>query len=140
MSALALSKRPSAFYSARERSALLLMTEKAKVRRRVVISREVLLVEIERRCADPECGAKTRIGLTKEEARAYTGFECARCERTWDDALTERDIPEWWEELFVVRGRNASAALSKAEDDPKQDAAIARLSDAYRRARSPEDD
>ena len=79
------------------------MTEKAKVKRRVVIARAVLLVEIERRCADPDCNAKARIGLTKEEARAYTGFKCERCEQWNDDALAERDIPDWWEELFVIR-------------------------------------
>lgn len=86
------------------------MSEGAKkVRRRVVIARAVLLVEIERRCAAVECRAKARIGLTKEEARAYTGFKCERCEQWHDDGLAARDIPEWWEELFVVRGAGATA-------------------------------
>ncbi len=55
--------------------------------------RELLLAEIARRCR--ECGAAARVGLTKAEARTYHGFECARCEAWNEDALTERDIPEW---------------------------------------------
>ena len=55
--------------------------------------RELLLAEIARRCR--ECEAAARVGLTKEEARTYHGFECARCEAWNEDALTERDIPEW---------------------------------------------
>jgi hypothetical protein len=69
---------------------------------KITIPRELLLVEIERRCPDAECNWKTRIGLTKEEARAYCGFECERCGRSWDDVLTERDVPEWWEELAIT--------------------------------------
>jgi len=63
----------------------------AQRRRQIVLPREVLLVELERRCADERCRAKNRIGLTKQEARVYRGFNCARCERWHDDALTERD-------------------------------------------------
>lgn len=72
-----------------------------KMRRSVKIStsREVLLVEIERRCPDPQCGERTRLGLTKAEARAYRGFSCERCGRWNDDELTQKDIPEWWEEM-----------------------------------------
>ncbi|HVF51184.1 MAG TPA: hypothetical protein VNA19_13910 [Pyrinomonadaceae bacterium] len=69
------------------------------MRQRLSFPREVLLVEIERRCAGAECNARTRVGLTKAEARAYTGFECERCALRNEDALTERDIPEWWAEL-----------------------------------------
>jgi len=65
--------------------------------KRVVVPRELLLVEVERWCGDHACNARTRLSLTKAEARAYTGFECSRCERRNEDALTERDIPEWWE-------------------------------------------
>ena len=112
------------------------MTEQ---RRRKVIAprRELLLVEIERRCAAPLCGAKARIGLTKAEAHAYTGFECERCGRRQADALTERDIPEWWEELFVtnldaVRGKRFDeAAVAQSEPDEF----ILRLSEEWRRAR-----
>jgi len=61
--------------------------------------REVLLVDIERRCQDRFCGAKTRLGLTKAEARAYRGFACGRCQRWHNDQLTRNDIPDWWEEM-----------------------------------------
>jgi hypothetical protein len=67
--------------------------------KQIVFPREVLLVEVERWCADHACNALTRMALTKREARAYKGFECSRCERWNADALVERDIPEWWEEL-----------------------------------------
>lgn len=75
---------------------------KAAPRRRLVIPRQVLLVEIERRCRLTDCNARTRIGLTKAEARAYTGFECEACEGWNQDSLTERDVPDWWEELAVT--------------------------------------
>ena len=58
--------------------------------------RELLLSEIARRCR--ECDASARVGLTKEEARVYHGFECARCEAWNEDELSERDIPEWWQD------------------------------------------
>jgi hypothetical protein len=75
---------------------------KAAPRRRLIIPRHVLLVEIERRCQLPGCGGKTRVGLTKAEARAYTGFECERCKGWNQDSLSERDVPDWWEELIVT--------------------------------------
>ena len=78
---------------------------------RVIFPREVLLVEVERWCGDHACNARTRLSLTKAEARAYTGFECSRCERQNDDALTERDIPEWWAEL----GESAEAEDEEGE-------------------------
>ena len=115
------------------------MTEKAKVKHRLVIARAVWLVEVERRCADPACNAKVRIGLTKDEARSYTGFKCERCEQTWDDALAERDIPDWWEELSIVKGESASQACNDLADELEGDEAIARLSDASRR-RDPRDE
>src|SRR5215210_7700059 len=68
----------------------------------IVVPRELLLVEIERRCPDAQCKARTRVGLTKEEARAYCGFECERCGRRFEDELVERDVPEWWEELTIT--------------------------------------
>jgi len=71
--------------------------------RRIVTPRELLLVEVERWCGDHACNARTRLSLTKAEARVYTGFECSRCERRNEDALNERDIPEWWEELKAAR-------------------------------------
>ena len=69
------------------------MTRARKGRARFEPRRELLLAEIARRCR--ACGAAARIGLTKEEARVYHGFDCARCEAWNEDALTERDIPEW---------------------------------------------
>jgi hypothetical protein len=93
------------------------------VMKRIVFPREVLLVEVERRCGEPLCGARVKLSMTKADARAYTGFECGRCGRWFADALTERDVPEWWEELNVASlrglkpsresaGRRAGAALN----------------------------
>jgi len=67
--------------------------------KRPVFRREVLLVEVERWCSDHLCRALTRLALTKAEALAFEGFECGRCGRWNDCALTERDVPEWWDEL-----------------------------------------
>ena len=104
-----------------------------KKRPRIVIPREVLLVEIERHCVDMHCNARTRIGLTKEEARLYDGFECERCERWNEDGLTERDIPEWWEELTIT-GLDTLRARKFIGDAPETDeasGAVARLSEAW---------
>ncbi len=62
----------------------------------ITFPREVLLVEIDRRCSMPDCAARVLIGLTKEEARSYTGFECERCGQWTVDRLSKKDIPEWW--------------------------------------------
>lgn len=102
----------------------------------IFIRREVLLVEIERRCAvDAECSARTRIGLTKEEARGYCGFTCERCERWNVDILTERDVPDWWEELIItglstLRAVVALTTPASAADEPGE--VIKRLSDNYK--------
>src|SRR3954466_10820561 len=99
--------------------------------RRIVFPREVLLVEVERWCSDHACNARTRLALTKEEARRYTGFECSRCERWNDDALAERDIPEWWEELKVASLEGwRPASHTPAEDEP--DCVVSRMSDAWK--------
>ena len=107
-----------------------------KERQRLVFPREVLLVEIERRCA--ECDARTRKGLTKEEARLYDGFECQRCERWNADSLTERDIPDWWEELTITGLDTLRARLSANEPPETGEAGsgggvVVRLSEAWRR-------
>ncbi|MGI8733541.1 MAG: hypothetical protein ACR2LM_09610 [Pyrinomonadaceae bacterium] len=68
----------------------------------IVIPREVLLVEIDRRCSFPDCNNRMLIGLTKREAASYTGFECEHCQRWTDDELREKDIPDWWSEICVV--------------------------------------
>jgi hypothetical protein len=109
-----------------------------KKRSRITFPREVLLVEIERHCADMSCNARTRIGLTKEEARLYDGFECERCERWNDDGLTERDIPDWWEELTITgldtlrAERQQTATTTMPETNEAGDEMIARLSEAWR--------
>ena len=104
------------------------------VRRRIIFPREVLLVEVERRCSGPQCGARARIGLTKEEARSYTGFECERCERWNADALAERDVPEWWEELKITSldGVRPSPGAD-APDEPGE--VVGRMSEAWKRLR-----
>jgi hypothetical protein len=99
-------------------------------RSKIVIPRDVLLVEIERRCADPDCNARTRIGLTKREARAYCGFECERCERWNDDVLAERDAPEWWEELIVTGLHAIRVNRTRTSEEPGE--VITRMSDNYR--------
>ena len=91
------------------------MAESLIVMKRLVFPREVLLVEVERRCGEPVCGARVKLSLTKALARAYTGFECERCGRWYADALTERDIPEWWEELNVASLRG----LKPLRETPK---------------------
>jgi len=111
-----------------------------KQRQRIVIPREVLLVEIERHCADTACNARTRVGLTKEEARLYDGFKCDVCERWHEDGLTERDIPDWWEELTVTGLQTLRARVKPISDasEPNEAGAeddgggvVARLSAAW---------
>jgi hypothetical protein len=109
-------------------------------KRRFNFTRELLLTEIARRCRG--CDAPARLGLTKAEARDYTGFECEACELWNDDELSERDIPEWWEELRVTGldalrpGVDADARGDVDESEP-----VARLSNAWRvEARADDDD
>ena len=108
-----------------------LNSELSVVMKRIMFPREVLLVEVERKCAGAACGARARLALTKEEARSYTGFECARCERWQQDALAERDIPEWWEELKVTSLDGIRELGAKNEVEPGE--VVARLSDAWNR-------
>lgn len=105
-----------------------------KKRSRIVFPREVLLVEIERHCADEKCNARTRIGLTKEEARLYDGFECERCELWQADGLTERDIPDWWEELTITglaTLRADKSAVTQEAGESGSGEVVARLSEAW---------
>ena len=101
------------------------------MRKRITFPRRVLLLEVERRCRDPLCDARSRIALTKEEARAYAGFECVCCERWNEDALCERDIPEWWEELRVAALDGLRPSASTGEDDDPCEV-VARMSNAWR--------
>jgi len=67
--------------------------------RGVRIERQVLLVEIDRRCSFPECNERVFVSLTKQEAFDYTGFECTSCERWNNDTLKISDVPDWWDEI-----------------------------------------
>lgn len=66
---------------------------------RIIIEREVLLFEIERRCSLDDCNERVFIGLTKSEAHNYKGFDCTVCERWNPDELKRTDIPDWWDDL-----------------------------------------
>jgi hypothetical protein len=105
-------------------------------RSKIVIPRAVLLVEIERRCQQPECGARNRLGLTKEEAHAYCGFECERCKEWNADSLTERDAPEWWEELAITDLYAVRETREPAPDEAGE--VITRMSDHYRQTKDEE--
>ena len=97
----------------------------------VFIPREVLLVEIERRCRDPLCAQRMRIGLTKQEARAYCDFECEQCGKRFDDVLSERDVPEWWEELTITGLHALRENRTGTADEPA--GVVTRLSENFRR-------
>lgn len=97
---------------------------------KIVIPSEVLLVEIERRCSVPECNAKNRIGLVKDEARAYSGFECEACAEWNVDALNERDVPEWWDELAVTDLYAVRPTTENSHDTSGE--VISRMSENYR--------
>ena len=68
----------------------------------ITIKREVLLIEIERRCSVQECIARNFIGLTKKEARTYHGFECSECEQWNNDALKPSELPDSWDDISPV--------------------------------------
>ena len=100
------------------------------------IKRRTLLVEIERRC--PSCNERVRVGLTKAEAREYHGFTCARCENFSHDQLSERDVPEWWEDL-MIRSLDEATRHHSPEDTNRVhvsneagETSVERLSSAYR--------
>ena len=59
------------------------------------------------------------------------------CERRHEDGLTERDIPDWWEELNVtglatLRGEAAGGNAPEA-NEAAGGGVVARLSDAWQR-------
>ena len=68
-------------------------------KRGITIQREVLLIEIERRCVSPECNSRNFIGLTKQEALEYTGYECSECEQWNSDQLKQSEVPDWWDDI-----------------------------------------
>ena len=75
-------------------------------KRGIKIERQVLLFELERRCTFADCNQRVWISLTKPEAQNYDGFECSFCERWNADSLTEKDVPDWWDELESTKGTN----------------------------------
>ena len=58
--------------------------------------RATLLIEIDRRCAFPDCEARNQIGLTKQEAIEYRGFDCFQCERWNEDRVSQSELPDSW--------------------------------------------
>ena len=74
--------------------------EKAKLKTdpktKFFFPRSTLLVEIERRCSFPDCRAKNLVGLTRDEAIEYRGFDCTACERWNDDKVEGRELPDSW--------------------------------------------
>jgi hypothetical protein len=100
---------------------------KAKRRLNFDAPRELLLVEIARRCR--ACDAPARVGLTRAEARDYTGFECGACDEWNADELSEGDVPEWWEELRVT-GLNTLRSRADGGADSDEPDSVKRLSDA----------
>jgi len=75
---------------------LLMVDGRKKPAVRLHFPREVLLVEIERRCAFPDCEFRNRLSLTKAEAIEYRGFRCDRCDRWNDYAVTREELPSSW--------------------------------------------
>ncbi|MFS8086285.1 MAG: hypothetical protein ACMG6H_11705 [Acidobacteriota bacterium] len=69
----------------------------SKPRQNFYFPRTTLLVEIERRCSFPDCAARNQIGLTKQEAIEYRGFDCCQCERWNDDRMNQRELSDSWE-------------------------------------------
>ena len=82
-------------FSSREVVQMVEKRRKSSVR--LHFPREVLLVEIERRCAFPDCASRNRLSLTKAEAIGYRGFRCGKCDRWNDDAVAREDLPSSWQ-------------------------------------------
>jgi hypothetical protein len=71
--------------------------------------REVLLVEIERRCQFADCGSRNLIGLTKLEAIEYRGFDCSKCQRWNDDTVMPDALPDSWTNELMINQDDLSA-------------------------------
>jgi hypothetical protein len=78
-------------------------SEKDMTRERSEFSfpRDVLVIEIDRRCNGEECRARNQISLTKAEAIEYRGFNCSVCETWNDDRLTQSEMPDSWNEQSI---------------------------------------
>lgn len=111
------------------RSFILEVNCSTMIKSKIVIPREVLLVEIERRCHVAGCNTRTLLALTKAEARAYCGFKCERCEEWNADGLSESDIPDWWVELTVTDLYAVRNTPGIGPDEPGE--VISRMSDGY---------
>jgi hypothetical protein len=70
----------------------------AKSKSQFYFPREVLVIEIDRRCAADECRQRNQVSLTKAEAIEYRGFNCSECERWNDDRLNQSEMPDSWQE------------------------------------------
>jgi hypothetical protein len=79
-----------------EQEPLITLMAENRERKRLHFPRTTLLVEIERRCQLPECTARNQIGLTKQEAIEYRGFECFQCQRWNDDRASASEFPDSW--------------------------------------------
>lgn len=77
-------------------------------RTRFVFPKEVLLIQIDRRCEVSDCCVRAWLSLTKEEARVYSGFECERCGAWNDDVLESREIPTDWKVIAITSESGAS--------------------------------
>lgn len=71
--------------------------------------REVLLVEIERRCQFADCESRNLIGLTKLEAIEYRGFDCSKCQRWNDDTVSPEALPDSWANELMMNQDDLSA-------------------------------
>jgi hypothetical protein len=67
-----------------------------RAKQRFHFPRTLLLFEIERRCRFTECAARNQIGLTKQEAIEYRGFECIQCKRWNKDQVSQAELPDSW--------------------------------------------
>jgi hypothetical protein len=73
----------------------------AKEKSHFYFPREVLVIEIDRRCAADECRARNQISLTRTGAIEYRGFNCSECERWNDDRLNQLEMPESWHDESI---------------------------------------
>jgi len=72
-----------------------------KEKKEFYFPRDVLVLEINRRCTADQCRAVNQISLTRTEAIEYRGFNCSACERWNDDRLSQSEMPASWQEGSV---------------------------------------
>jgi hypothetical protein len=85
------------------------MSPRKRLPQNFYFPREVLLVEIERRCQFPDCEARNLVGLTKSEAIEYRGFDCSKCQRWNDDTVSPEALPESWAHELMMNQDDLSA-------------------------------